>query len=54
MTTSYTSILLECETVSPLRLFQIFRKKFVFKILEVLSTMVEIMPLENAENITAP
>jgi len=54
MCTTYISILLGYEVVFLLKMFQIFRKKFVFKILEVLSTLVEgFLPLENTENITA-
>jgi len=41
MCISYITILLGYEALSLLKLLQIFRKKFVFKILEVLSTLVE-------------
>ena len=52
--TTYINILLGYEAVSLLKLFQILVKKFVFKILEAPSTLVEgVMPLENAENVTA-
>ena len=51
MCTTYISILLGYETVSLLKMFKLFRKKFFSKILEVPSTLVEgVVPLENEEN----